>query len=704
MLFQYRRRAIAAAVLSAFALPAMAADGEATLPAVTVKAEREGNGILSDYTAVDASTGALGTKPLLETPYSVSVVNAETIADLQATNLADVYKGDAAVIAGSNGIARENTMITVRGLPVDMLNGFKIDGLNVSTWNADLPLEHFERVELLKGLSSFMYGFAEPGGSVNYVLKRAHEHPVTSLTAGYGTESQHVLAADIARRFGDGRFGLRVNAVHEGGDTYLDTPIRRNSASLAFDAKLTDRLTFDLDTLYQKRKVHGSLFALVLGGANVATPEPIAGDTRLTQDFTYHETELRTTGAGLRWELNDNWNVRASVRSSLLERTNYDSYLEVNNNAGDYTDNFLAWYSEHENKSASLLLNGKFTTGSFKHELVAGTDLQTVTRSGATARWLAYWNTPPDTLTTGNLYTGRGSATDPGLAIPSDLAEMFETRNAGLFISDTIAWTPRWSTIIGLRHSDFRKTVPNGPTYDKSTVTPTLAAIWKPVDTTSVYASYVEGLEEGNTAPTGTVNDGQVFGPLESKQIEFGVKHLGAGWSAETALFRVERGLAYTSSANRFVQEGGLVYHGLDLAGRLELGRDWALRASMVLLRSENKSDDPSVNGKDAANAPEFSASVLADYRVPGAPGLTLTGGLRYVGQRYLEASNDHSLRSYRLFDLGARYITKVGGSQLTVRAGIDNVADEKYWLGNQWGWLTPGAPRTFRISAEAAF
>lgn len=700
MPFKFHRRTVAVAVLGAFALPAFAAnqtEGETVLPTVSVTAQQEGNGMLSPYRAGAASTGALGTKTLLDTPFSISVATDDYIADQQATSLADAFKADAAVQAANNDITGEASQLTIRGLQLDTLNGFKIDGLNIGLWMSNLPLEHFEQVELLKGLSGFMYGFSQPGGIVNYKLKRATKEPISKVTLGYGSEAQYKAAVDVSRRFGeDDRFGLRLNAVHEGGDTYLDAPIERNSASLAFDAKLTDSLTLDVDTLYQKRKTNNSMFGMALGDGVTKVPDSIPGDRKLTQDFTYYQTETTTHGASLRWDLSDNWNLRAGVRTALMKRTNYDSFLTINDDAGNYSDFLIGWYSEHKSDSANLLLNGQFTTGSIKHDLVVGSDTQKVKRSGA--------QDVGASLADGNLYSGRGSASDPQLTIPTSLSTIWETRNNGLFLSDTIQWTPQWSTVLGLRHNDYRKTVPGGSTYDKSKVTPTVAAIWKPLDSTSVYASYVEALEEGNTAPTGTVNEDDVFGPLESKQYEVGVKTEGGGWSATAALFRVERGLAYTNSANVFVQEGGLVFNGLDLSGRIELGRDWALTASALLMDSENKSDDATVNGKEAANTAKFSTSLQAEYKVPALTGLTLTGGARYVGKRYLEASNTHQLDSYKLFDLGARYKTKLGGKDVTYRANVDNLTNEKYWQGNEWGWISQGAPRTFRVSAELQF
>jgi len=702
MSFKFHRQAIAVAVVSAFALPVYAADApaktdSAELPTVTVSASQGGNGMLSGYSAPVASTGALGTRSRLDTPFSISVATADYIADQQATNLAEAFKADAAVQASGNNVAGEATVVAVRGLQLDPLNGYKIDGLNTAMWMSDLPIEHFQQIELLKGLSGFMYGFSEPGGVANYKLKRATKDPVTAFTAGYGSDSNYTVSADLGRRFGDDdRFGVRMTAVHEGGDTYMDSPVKRDSISGAFDVKLTDSLSWNIDGLYQKRKIHGSTFGMVMDSDDVKMPSPIAGDKRLTQDFAYYQTEFQTVGSELRWDMSDNWNMRAGVRTALMRRTNYDSYLDVLDDAGNYSDGLYSWYSEHKSDSANLLFNGKFSTGSIGHELTFGSDLQKVTRTAGAAIF--------SDMGTANLYEPRPTFSDPNLPIDHNQSLIWETRNVGVFLSDTIQWTPQWSTIIGLRQNFFRQVTPT-VTYEKDALTPTLAAIWKPDPSVSYYLSYVEGLEKGDTADLGMANAGETFGPKKSKQIELGLKKQGLGWSVETALFRTQRALSYTDANNYLRQDGSLNYTGLDLSGRVELGRDWALTASAVALDARNDSGDATVDGKRAAGSANFTASVQAEYRVPVLTGLSLNGGARYVGDRKLNATNTQDMGSYHLFDLGAKYQTKVSNTNVIIRANVDNITDEKYWIASgTWGFFNQGAPRTYRVSAEVNF
>ena len=689
--------------LALLSLSASSYAQEGTLPAVVVKSVQEGETAIPSYRASVGSAGALGTKELLDTPFSTSVATKEFIANQQATTLAEAFKADAAVSALNNSISGENSQIAIRGLPLDMLNGIKINGLNTVVWNMDLPLEHFEQISLLKGLSGFMYGFGSPGGIADYQTKRAGKNPVSSVKLGYSTESQYVLQADIGRRFGeDERMGLRVNAVHEGGDTYLNSPIKRDSVSAAFDVRLTPTLQWSIDGLYQKRKVNSSLFAISLADG-VSTPTPVDGSQALSQDFTYHQTVMGTIGTELHWNFAKDWDMSVGYRGMRQTRTNYDSFLTVTDNAGNYTDDLYRWYSKQQSDAANLMFTGKVQTGSIGHDLTFGTSIQRGKRINGV-------NFGDDTLGTNNLYHVVVLA-NPGNAVDQTLGEASNTRDVGVFASDTIQWTPQWSSIIGVRHSNYTQNAYNYDTdgslanhYAKSAWSPTLALIWKPDATLSYYASYVESLEQGGTAPLTTTNANATFGPLKSKQYEIGVKKEGKGWSTEAALFRIERGLEYTNSSNVYVQEGGLVYQGLDLSGRTELAHDWAVMGSTVLMNSRNKSDDSTVNGKRAQNVADVTASLQVEYKVPQMRGLVLSGGVRHVGQQALESSNTHMLGSYKLYDVGARYVTKLDGKEVTFRANVANLTNTKYWLGS-WGYgLIQGAPRTLHASAEINF
>ena len=235
--------------------------------------------------------------------------------------------------------------------------------------------------------------------------------------------------------------------------------------------------------------------------------------------------------------------------------------------------------------------------------------------------------------------------------------------------------------------------------YEKSPLTPTAALIYKPIAPLTLYASYVQSLEQGGSAPQTAVNAYQTFAPTISKQFELGAKTEFETWSANLALFRVDRGLQYLNSNNVFVQNGQTRYQGIDLSAQMSLAKDWTLIGGVMYLDASNVRAAADVDGKRAYGAPRVQGNLYAEYAVPQIAGLVLNAGGRYVGNEAVEADNSNFIGAYHTFDLGARYSTSLGSHAITYRLGIDNLANEKYWL-TSWGFiLNQGTPRTVRAS-----
>jgi len=138
---------------------------EKALPAVRITASQDTPLHLNE----DVSSGALGTRSQLDTPFSTTIVTDEQLQEMQPAKLGDVFMRDASVSDNSNPYNAWASYVTVRGMQLDWQNAFKIDGLPFNAYGVTMPYEQLESVQLLKGLSGFMYGFGAPGGIVNYV-------------------------------------------------------------------------------------------------------------------------------------------------------------------------------------------------------------------------------------------------------------------------------------------------------------------------------------------------------------------------------------------------------------------------------------------------------------------------------------------------------------------------------------------------------
>jgi len=705
-----RQLALAFAAISTGA-PALAQQAEAQvdLPATQVTAGKP-----AAYDAKQASTGALGDKPLLDTPFSINVATQALIQNRQAQTIGDVFKGDPSVTANNDGYIGEASNITIRGLQLDLLEGYKIDGLAVPNWGSELPLEHFERVELLKGLSGFMYGFGTPGGIANFVSKRPTHTFGGSASFGFTRGGTLKESLDLGGRFGPAKaLGARVGVVHEEGDTFVDGGhIKRDSASIALDARITPELQWSFDGLYMQRNVQGAYYGIIPGqdfgvpvSEFVRTPRAIDGSQRVASRGSYYETEIKTVGTELNWAATPDWDVRASYRYAQQNRGNADSAIQLTDNAGNFSELQYGSYQRYQYQQAQVMADGKVRTGTIEHELVLGTSWQSLTQAnGGFASTL---------LGTGNLYDPAAFVSTGAslLRVPASdgLYRTSKINQTSVFASDTIKFNARWSVLGGLRYTRFNQTGYNSDgsvsaKYDRTPITPTLALMFKPVQPMTLYASYVEALEAGNSAPTTAANAGTVFAPLKSKQFEVGAKAELHDWTFGAALFQVQRGLAYLRPDNIYTQDGETRFRGLELTVRGKLARDWTLLGGVLFMHSENTQADASVVGKRAYGSPRFKATAYLEYAVPVMPGLVLSAGGQYVGNSALEADNSNIVPGYRTFDVGARYSTKVGGKPVTLRFNVDNLTNEKYWLPS-WGFiLVQGAPRTFRASATVYF
>jgi iron complex outermembrane receptor protein len=673
-----------------------------TLPALSVTASRD----ITTAQADTVSAGALGSRKQIDTPFSTHVVTSEEAQDLMAATANDLYKYDPAVSVSSDNRISENSMFTVRGLPIDTLNGIKVDGQSFPSWDTDLSLEPFEQVELLKGLSGFMYGFGSPGGIVNYVLKRPTDEPYRSISIGYETAGVFSEKVDLGGRFGiDNRFGYRLNLVNEDGNTAeTNGHVRRQVASLAFDFRITPDLTWSADAFYQKRKTNGTLFGLMFG-PGVGIPDASAVTHDLTQPQNYYQTEMASVGTGLDYRLSDNWHASLKYRFAKENRTNSDSLLFVSDNAGNYSNTLYAALTRYFYQNVDAMVQGKFNTGSISHDVVLGAGFQSQTSEYSNSEG---WN-DGFALGTGNIY-GSSLLTNADVNIGEDLYRQSRTTQAAVYASDTVQFTSRISALLGLRYTQFHQFVYDPGSvvtsrYSADPVTPTVALMFKPDAYSTLYASYVESLEQGGSASNTNLNYPATFGPLKSKQYEVGFKTDRRKWGADIALFRVDQGYDYTNSANIYVQSGTKRYTGVDASGWFQLANDWRLLGGVMWLDAKAVDvDDPTIEGKRVYGAPRFTATGRVEYNPSYFRPLTVAFGGKYVGSMAVDAANTQFVPSYVTYDLSGKYETRVAGKDLTLRVGINNLLNRRYWT-TAWGYyVSPSPTRTAVVSATMQF
>ena len=548
-----------------------------------------------------------------------------------------------------------------------------------------------------------MYGFGQPGGILNFVSKQPTAQPYTSFGLGYVSDGVFKETADLGGTING--WGYRINLAHEDGNTFVqDGHIRRNAASLRLTKDIAPNLHWHLNSIYQDRDVRGAYYGIILGqdfgmpvSEPVHVPAPIAGDQRVSQAFSGYRTAFRVANTGLKWDIDSNWSFSLDYSYADQTRENQDSALILTDNQGTYTDLNYLGYSRYNSQQWEGMLTGTFATGSLTHNVAIG------------ASWQALDANYP--LEFQSVVLGQGSLfnppslPDPNVPVNRSTYLAESTTQRTVFASDTVNFNSQWSALLGLRYADYIDTTYNAGNsipaarFTKSPVTPTAALIYKPVTQVSLYASYVESLEQSASAPQSAKNAYETFAPMRSKQFELGAKTEFDTWSINAALFRIERGLQYLNSDNVYVQDGQMRYQGLDLSAQMQLAKNWTLLGGVMVLDATNIRAAPAVDGKRAYGAPRAQGNLYVEYAVPNVPGLVLNAGARYVGNEAIEADNSNIIGAYRTYDAGVRYTTSWSGHPVIWCAGIDNLGNEKYWL-TSWGFiLNQGTPRTLRAS-----
>lgn len=658
---------------------------------------------------IPADNGALGRLSILNTPFSVSSISSEDIERRQVNSLDSLFSRDASVSANGGTYSGWGSTISVRGLPLDYTNSFKVNGLAVDNFSGELPYEAFEQVTLLKGATGFMYGFAAPGGVVNYVTKKPIANYL-SMDAGYRSDSIYSGHIDASTLFGaEQRYGMRANLAHEEGGIYDGGDVDRDMASLALTADITDSLSWTLDAIYNNRETRGSSSWLTIDTSYDRTtdlPDAPDGETNLAFDGSFNRQRNVIVQTALNWQLNDNWQTQLSYGYSRNDTRWLKTWPYLLNQAGDLSYSYYDQYFDVDFDQLQASITGQFQTGFIEHQLHTGVTWQ---------KTRTYRNDPNRDVSslsgTYNLY--RHDRPIHHSQLPETLSAMWDTTQKAFFINDNITFTDQWMLIVGARinrydykvQADIYKARLNN--YRDTETSPMAALLYKPTPDTTLYASYVESFEEGSMVGEEYANANEMLPPLESKQYEIGLKLERQNWSASTNVFRIERGAEVTNGANERVQDGITLYQGWE--GSLDWHITSALLAStdvMLLDATYDKTDPGSaIKNNDVAAAPDKQASLQLIYDIPQVPGLQLNAGMKYYGKTAVNSANDWTLPGYTLFDMAANYSTRIGGKNVTFRAAASNLGNKAYWaVADSSGWLRIGEPRVISVSAKIDF
>ena len=729
-MIQTALRLAATASLLAITLPAraqeapLAADGAETGEDIVIEAQREN----ATEVTRGGNVGALGDKAAEDVPFSIKSYNAALIYNQQPLTLGAVLENDPSVRT-TYGFGNAAEQFVIRGFEL-FGDDVGLDGLYGITPRQLIAPELYDSVQVLNGASAFLNGAAPGGsgigGSVNLIPKRAGADPLTRLTGTYLSDEHFGGSFDVARRFGAGSaWGVRVNGVARSGDVAINDEYRNAyllGGSIDYDQ---GPLRVSLDLGYQSVRVERLRPKVTIGGAVPDVPE---ADVNYGQPWSF--TELRDIFGQLKleYDLAENAMLYAAIGARDGSEEGLYGGIRVDDpvsGAATISSSFIPRTDNNEAAQAGLRV--RLAAGGISHEInVGGSASWQVNRNAY--EFYASSLVPdsniydPVDVPAGTVVTFAGGDLDDPYPIE-------RRRLWSAFASDTIGlWDDRILITGGLRLQtiNLRSYSAFGGAqlgeYDESQVTPVVGVVIKPATGVSLFANRIEALVQGDSAPVAgpsgqpVTNGGSVLPPYASIQYEVGGKLAIGRIDASLALFQTDRKRGILTPDPEV--EGALVFgpfgiqrnRGVELSVDGELAEGLRLIAGGSIVDAKLRQTQDGVNqGLQAVGVPEYTANANLEWDLRFAPGLTLTGRVVHTGEQMANVANSLVLPDWTRFDLGARYVALVADRPLTLRFGVDNVANERYWSSAFTTFtfqsdLLQGAPRTFRASASIDF
>jgi iron complex outermembrane receptor protein len=675
--------------------------------------------------AVSALGSAEGVA-LLNTPYTVSVLPGDLIANGQVKNFKEASKYLPLVqfqeMQGSE-ILRPAT----RGMQGSNMQNARMDGMGIVVTGAN-SVEMLQQIEVLSGVGAALYGPANPSGMFNFVPKRPTDAPLRQVTVGYDDRAVGTIRADVGGRAGGSKqFGYRANVLFgDGTASVKNSESKRGLASLAVDARPFEHTVVEALYSYYHVEQHGFPGWFTYGRPNARSafielppdaPDPSRegfGQASAGLNLTSNIGEVR-----VRQALNSNWRFTAGVLKQRADRAISTQVNALTSSAGDYTSSLAVGFAPQFRVLSDLAsLNGRIRTGRVSHDVSFGT-------AGYEFDSYSDFSNP----SAASVVLGTGNIDAPvvfglptaGIPTHDNIFLSSGVHQQGINVSDTVTLTTRWSARIALSQDwlwvdNFNNAGAKTSGYQTNGVSPSASLVFKPAPNMSVYGTVASSLQQGDIASSTAANPGQALAPYRSAQQEAGVKIALNQIDVSTAVFRLDRPFAITDPVdNVFKIAGDQINYGTELtiAGRLS---DRLITSSGVTLLDTNvtKTGNPATDGQHFVGIPAYRSNVMAEYRLPVASPTFVNVNWQFVGRRPIDDINSLYTPSYNVLDLGVRYARPIAGKLTTWRFNLNNLTDTHYWstlgpgniTGTNVGSYTAhlGSPRTIAASMEIAF
>lgn len=675
--------------LVALGLPLQATAQEGTadqpyvLAPITLRPGQQYTGAVDGYLASGTATALKSGAPLTEIPQSVSVVTSEELEDRAPKNVDEAVAYVPGVTSGIWGVDDRYDQFLIRGFDLGTSGIFR-DGLSSKAQNfSGFMIDPYmiDRIDVLRGPSSVVYGSNDAAGMINIITKRPVFERFTDAELSYGSHDTTTLGLDTGGVLDKSEtLAWRLTALKRDGANEIEgSQNDRDLIALGLTWEPTDRTSVTLLGHWQKDDRTPNSFLPVTGEDYPASYGDLPYDFTDSQHaFNRFATEQTSIGWQAQHDLTEQVTLRQNFRYAR-QRTDY-RHLYFNGmhdpdwNPTEDSMNYAAFavdeVARHTALDNQIEYRSRFAGGD--NTLLFGADYVRQEVDGTSAYDDSYQ------------IDIRNPNYDFDVAYPAVYQNSRTVvTEKGIYLQDHLKLQNGVSLTAGLR----RAWVEN-ETYDRLTDT---TSRQKDNATTGLfgltydlgngfipYASYTESF----TTNIGQKFDGSQFDPTEGKQYEVGLRYAPTDRNLllSAAVFEINKTNIKTTDpahTEHSIQTGEVRHRGVELEARGELNEQFSFIAGYTYLDPKITSSTEGDEGNRTALAPRHQASLWVDYDFQNRlKGLNLGGGIRYIGSSFGDNANTREVDAYTLVDMAVRYEWE----DYTVALNVNNVLDKDYY------------------------
>lgn len=659
---------------------------------------------VGSYSQDTATIGGTTATPRNETPQSVSVVTSQVIKDYQVKTVNDAMKFVSGVTQGNTLGGIEDGFVK-RGFGANSDGSIFLDGIRS---NQGLSMDStIDRVEVLKGSASLMYGILNPGGVINLVSKKPQYEWNTHISGESSSFGGGAGTVDITGPLGNG-FAFRLIAERQREDYWRNFGVNQHTLIAPSLSWFGEKASFNISYMENKYDIpydRGTAFIN-------KKPVDIPYNERLDDSANHAYGKNKRLNVTYGYNLDDTWATH--VNYGWMQRR-YDSN-EVRATAIDTTTGIVSRRADanrgfnHQTTYLSWDIGGSPEIWGMQHDLMLGVDYE----QDETYKAYSYRGKVSKTF---NMYDPvYGEEPVVSSSTVSDTISNLRTNlySRSVFAKDSIHLTDKWIAVLGGRFQRYTQTASSGWTNPATTLNdrgdsflPQAGLVYKILPDLSLYGSYSQSF----TPSTQTDDDGNVASTEKGTTYEVGAKwQVVPAVSATLALYRIdEKDMSvFINGVTRNIPKARSTGAEVEING--EVAKDWNLTATYSYDKTEIVEDNlnPDNVGNRLVNAPTNMGSLYLSHtlRFSWLPGeLRIGGGGRYVGSRAGDPENSFTMPDYTVADAFIAWDSQLVGKHTQLKLNMNNLFDKEYYQSSGGNLrVSEGEPRVMYLQASVDF